>query len=338
MYRDIIRYSLISSVLPRITLETKDGDPVYLRSQINVLLNAPFGVGKTDILNSIANRGLGVKMTNWTRVAFLGTIRQNGSWIPPQTIRAAGSTVLVDEFQEVPNELKRPLLNLMEEQMVDRALTFQIPKEEDPIEYEEEFWSVFATGGYFLFKMKASWIIATSKRQNTHLDKMLQSRCIQINMDFDYDDVKKGISRIKLDDVEEIREEIKHQCYWEVLKHEDAKTILDYVVDVLRAEEVPPNYAYRILGDLIRIMNVKGLIGEDIDEAYDYLMLIIKGVTGEKLSPTDYEVLKVLSKPLSVREIMFKTGLTKEEVSKSLSELMNRKLVVVSKGKYVRRR
>lgn len=337
MYRDIIRYSLISSVLPRLTLETKEGDPILLRSQINVLLHAPFGVGKTEILDNIQRRGLGWKMSNWTPVSFLGSIKSNGSWIPPQTIRAAGSTVLVDEFQAVPFKLKRPLLNLMEEQEVDRALTFQIPKEEDPIEFEDEFWSVFATGGYFIFRMRASWIIATSKRQDTHTDVMLQSRCVQINMDFDYEDVKKGIARVKLDDVADLREEIKHKCYWETVTYNFFHKILSYVVDTLKAEEVPPNYAYRVAGDLLRIMNVKGLIGEDIDEAYDYLHLLIKGVMGVNFSPTAFEVLKVLNKPMSKAEIKRATGLSAEDVRKAILRLKEAGMIITNNHKYVRR-
>jgi len=177
MLEDVIRYCLISSVLPRVVIEMKE--PLFLRSQINVLLNAPFGAGKTEIL--------GLRIMNWTKVGFLGSIKRDGSIIPPQTVLCAGRTVLIDEFQAVPIELKLPLLSLMEEQRADRALNFEVPQ---PIHYtsQDGFWSVRAEHGYMTTRIRASYLVATSKLGKTHTDKMLQSRCIQVNIQTTYED------------------------------------------------------------------------------------------------------------------------------------------------------
>lgn len=291
MFEDIVRYSLISS-----TLKPIDCGELKLRAQINVLLNAPFGTGKTELLERVERAKLGYRMMNWTEVGLLGSIRKDGEIVPPMTIIAAGKTVLIDEFQSVPARLRLPLLSLMEEQRAERVLNFKVPT---PVSYESKYWSVYANQGYMTFRMRSSFIIATSRIGTSHLDHMLQSRCIQINMQVGYEDLQEGIVNIRTNDIEDLRAELDNKQG--KFKEKFLKEVLSYITEELRNREIPPNYAYRVTADTMRIMNIKELLGEDKDEAYDYLDFILQGILGSSFTPLEIKLYNSLngSKPLN---------------------------------------
>ena len=330
MLEDVIFYCLVSSVLPRIIVKLEE--PLFLRSQVNILINAPFGAGKTEILEKIERKGLGRRIMNWTKVGFLGTIKRNGEIVPPQTVLCAGKTVLIDEFQAVPVELKLPLLSLMEEQRADRVLSFEVPQ---PINYvsSDGYWSVTAEHGCMTTKVRASYLVVTSKLNKTHTDRMLQSRCIQINIQTTYEDLKHGIASIKLDSIQEIRNEIKD--YKGLFTEEEYKEVLNTVIDELKRKEIPPNYGYRVTAELIRIMNIKDALGEDRDEAYKLLDFILHGIQGSYYTPLEFKVYSLLrEKERTAREISKILEISETTTKAVLNKLMSKSIVKKSGKKY----
>ena len=329
MLSDVVRFSLISSVFKRI-LVTGDKDE-YRRSQINVLIKAPFGTGKSHLLSEIETLGLGYRMMRWTEKALYGTINTRGEIIPPTVIQAAGKTVLVDEFQGIPEAYKKPLLSLMEEQVVDRELLTKVPQ---PIEWESKYWKVWAREGYLKTRIQASYIVCTSKLfLSNHTERMLASRCIVFHMNVDYEDLKYGF-RVNLDDIAEIREEVDE--YQGTFTKKEENRILDTVIDELRARGIPPNYAYRVKDDIMRIMNILTATGDDRDKAWKYLDLILHGIGGTEFTPLELEVYSSLNGKTPFSKIKIK-GVDDALKAEILTRLIDRKLVrEVKRGVYAR--
>jgi len=318
MLDDIIRYCLISSPLKPIRI----ADDSEIRAQINILLNAPFGTGKTHLIEQIERHRLGLRIMNWTEVALLGSIRKDGEIVPPMTIVCAGKTVLIDEFQNVPAKFRLPLLSLMEEQRAERMLNFKVPQ---PIRYDSKYWSVFAQEGYMTFKIRSSFIVATSKAGTTHLDRMLQSRCIQVNIQVGYEDMKRGYGDIKFNDIVELRNELDNkQGYFKKSEWEDVR---DTVIEELRSREISPNYAYRVSADILRIMNIKMLIGEDPDEAWKYLDFILHGILGSSFTPIEIKIYQSLNGRTPLEEITSRLNIPKEYSKLLIERLIEKGLI-----------
>lgn len=291
MLGELIRMCLISSVFKPIKIEGRD---IPIRSQINLCIEAPFGTGKTYILETIRQKDLGYIMDRWTDNAFYGTINRAGQIIPPATILGAGKTIMIDEFQSVPIKLKLPLLKLLEEQRVNRQL---LNKVAEPVELERDFYSLKAVEGFLELRVQASYVICTSKiYDNNHMDKMLLSRCIVVSLDFTVDDVYTGLCKLNLDDVSELREKLVG--YSGRYSSKEDKAFLDLVVQEITASGIPHNYVYRIRDDLIRIDNyVRALESIGYDYKYDYedfLPIIVAGIKRVKLRPSELETYATL--------------------------------------------
>ena len=311
MFNDIIRFSLISSVLKRIIV----GEDT-VRSQINVLIQAPFGTGKSYLLEKIERLGLGNRMMRWTDKALYGTINTRGEIIPPTVIQSAGKSVLIDEFQSIPYKFKIPLLSLMEEQVVDRELLTRVLQ---PVEYESKYWHVWAKEGYLKTWIQASYIVCTSKLYSNHLERMLASRCIVFLFNVTYEDIKHSF-KVKLDDIEEIREEL--DLYQGTFTSKQAIGVLDRVIEILKSKEIPANYAYRVRDDILRIMNILEALGDDPDKAWKYLDIIMKGIQRVEFTPLELEIYSQLNgrTPLSKIKIEGVSNTLKAEILARLVE------------------
>jgi len=286
MLNELIRMCLISSVFAPIQIE---GREIPMRSQINLCIEAPFGTGKTYILESIRQRELGFVMDRWTENAFYGTINRVGQVIPPATLLAKGKTVLIDEFQTVPWKFKVPLLKLLEEQVVNREL---LNKVAEPVEREGKYYYIKAIEGYLVFHIRASYLIMTSRIGASEVEKMLMSRCITIRLDFQLEDVYTGLGKLDLDDIEELREKLDE--YEGSYTEEQDKQFLDTVVQELVQANIPFNYAYRVRDNLIRIDNyIKAMNSIGIELPYkaeDFLPLLIAGIKGVRFRPVELEI------------------------------------------------
>lgn len=329
MLNDIVRFSLISSVFKRIIIEGENKE--YRRAQINVLLKAPFGSGKSYLLEKIERMNLGHRMMRWSDKALYGTINTRGEIIPPTVIQAAGKTVLIDEFQSIPFKYKIPLLSLMEEQVVDRELLLRVPV---PVEYETKYWRVWANEGYLKTWIQASYIVCCSKLflQN-HVERMLASRCIVFHMDIGFEDLKIGL-KVDLDDIAELREELDE--YQGVFRKRDEEKIMDMVIEELRSREIPPNYTYRVKDDVLRIMNILEALGEDRDKAWKYLDIIIHGIRCTEFTPLELELYSKLNGKTPFSEIKI-SGVSEGLKAEILARLIEKGVVKrVGKDIYAR--
>lgn len=295
------------------------------RSQINLFIFAPYGSGKTTLLDYIQSKGLGYKIRTWTEPALLGSIDRAGKIVPPVTIIAAGKTMLVDEFQAVPSNLRQILLSLLEEQQAYRVLSFRVPT---PVKLEREFWSVYAEEGYIWFRIQCSWIICSAFLLDSEEDRMLRSRCINLHLYVTEDDIAHGglLRGLKLDDIAQLREELRGKSNQYTMQQ--YSELLKYIVEVLKEEELPLNLAYRIADDVLRLDNIEKLLGHS--DGLKYLSTIILGIKNVSLSPIEWAILQyvVTHHPENVQDIAKALNLPEDIVSTYVDELIKRGILV----------
>jgi len=232
------------------------------------------------------------------------------------TILGAGKTILIDEFQSIPLHFKQPLLKLLEEQVVNRQL---LNKVYAPTKLERDFYALWAVEGYLWFHIRASYLIVTSHLGKSHLETMLASRCIVLRFEFTPDDVYYGLAtNLVLDDIAEIREQLKH--YQGRFNREEDQRYLDLVMQELLNNNIPANYAYRVRDNLIRIENyIRAMneIGYKVKyRAEDFLPIMLAGIKGIKLRPIELDVYGKLpnvdSNELEYVEILERKGLVRK--------------------------
>jgi len=323
MLDDVIRYCLISSVFKPIRVIGQNERA--MRAQINVLLQAPFGTGKTTLLQEIERRELGHIFRGWTEPAMLGSIKKDGTIIPPMTLMCAGKTVLIDEFQAIPHPLKTPLLHLMEEQRAERVLANRFPGEQ---KLSGKHYYIYVKDGYLSCHIRASYIVCCSKLNLTnHTERMLLSRCIQCHMNVTYDDILHK-SDVYLDDIHELRQQLEQ--YEGVYEQSEIETILNATLRVIKKRKLPPNYTYRVAGDVIRIKNVIEAAG--FKKGYrKYIHFITSGVLGQKLTVTDLNILRALSangrEHMKIEELLKETKVCKSYLLSRLEHLEELKFI-----------
>jgi hypothetical protein len=81
------------------------------RANINALLVSPFGTGKTTNLIKMDEA---VAANDISFPGMIGTINEDGDFVPGLAIQAAGKVLVIDEFQKMDNMVKNAMNSLLE--------------------------------------------------------------------------------------------------------------------------------------------------------------------------------------------------------------------------------
>lgn len=127
--QDCINACLESANAPKLTIHQIDSNGKALtqdeRSNIHVLIQQPFGTGKSSIIDDMfirAQKSI-LRTSSHTLAGFLGTISQeDNTFIPGDAIRGAGKTIVIDEGQALPDNFRDTLKSLLEDQWASRTM------------------------------------------------------------------------------------------------------------------------------------------------------------------------------------------------------------------------
>lgn len=334
---ELISYSVASSPTTALKIVQKDGKVFTTRLSINILLLAPFGVGKSSFLRAVEDVGLGVKVDEYTLPAIVGTIKKSGEVVEGYVVRSAGKVLLIDEFQKCGKREKEALLSLMEDHEYTRTLGYQVAP---PVKRQNHFYELIGEGNYFRLKVRNSFLIGTMAfKKRTIEDKALLSRSFPLiihptvedalNILIDgsvfrlHPDVKKWHEK-SVDAVVEI-----HPNVSKVLT-EQYKSLVDGLA-------LETGFITRGILDITRIAGMMAVIDgrseiteEDVIKAMKFAPLQILGYNLGYLTPAQLDVYSVIAKhPEGIRqkEVIEQSQYQRRIVIDSLAVLLGAGLI-----------
>ena len=300
MLENLVKIAIMSA--PTRSIITHTG--MRLRSQLNILILAPYGSGKTTLTRQIEKEGLGVRITRYTYASIIGTITKSGEIREPAVVKGAGKLIMIDEFQNIRAELRDELLTLMEEQLAERELAFTVQR---PIERRGKYYEMTAEGGSLRTRVRASYMITTMdlKFRRTQ-DLALLSRAFPIALGFNLEDAEALIRGDIVYDFSDVKEHLFLFDNKEMrISEEESMRIFDMLKELAEKYKIEAGHVMRMWGDMVRIANVLSILKGYDEVKYSpalrtYAKIYVQGVRGAELGAREFQVLDYIEKKGSV--------------------------------------
>lgn len=157
-----------------------------MRGNINCMLIAPFGSGKTtqvfNIIGSEIERG-----NNLTFPGLIGTISREGQLIKGSCMRAGGKLLAIDEAQRMPLEVMDALNSLLEPpHQFKRVMGFKMLMPVKEPKTKRGYYWIRGEENEFMLKSKFSCITSSMKvRLRTSIEQAFFSRFIPVRVKID---------------------------------------------------------------------------------------------------------------------------------------------------------
>lgn len=123
--------------------ETEGKDKHVERARQNVLLVMPPGSGKTLLLSQIPGATY-VSSRGLTFAGLVGSINEDGDFVPGACARAAGGVLAFDEFQRTTPDIKEAMNNILEGNPYNRNVGFPLRRD---IRIKTKFLSIEGKAG-----------------------------------------------------------------------------------------------------------------------------------------------------------------------------------------------
>jgi len=140
-----------------IILIQKNGQKHILEGQIHAMLNAPTGTGKTSLIQSIENKDRLIHSAiDVSLPGLVGTITKDGRFVPGAAWYAAGRCLWMDEHQNMTQNARNAMLNLLSNQMYHRSMGFGSTQ---IIKKRGKYKSITVKDGQFTLKSQFSSLL-----------------------------------------------------------------------------------------------------------------------------------------------------------------------------------
>lgn len=329
MLENIVKIAILSAPTKRIITHTG----MELRSQLNVLILAPYGSGKTTLTRTIEQEGLGVRITRYTMASILGTITKGGDIKEPAVIKGAGKLIMIDEFQNIPAMLRDELLTLMEEQLAERELAFMVSR---PIHKKGKYYEIIAEDGSLKTRVRASYMITTMHLNlNRPQDIALLSRTFPISLGFNLDDAEALIKGEITYDFSDVKDSLHLMDNKEMrISEEESIKIFEMLRGFAEKYKIEAGHVMRMWGDMVRIANVLSILKGYDEVKYSpalktYAKIYVQGIRGAELGAREFKVLDYIEKHKTVttQELEREFNFSKSQLSGILRMLQEKGFV-----------
>jgi len=339
--QEVVELALASAPIGKLRIQNKRGNWFETRGQVNILIVAPFGAGKSSFLNAVMNAGLGEVITDYTLAGIIGTIKKDGTLIEGTIVNTAGRTTMIDEFQKFRSKERQALLSLMEDQWYKRSLGYKL---QVPVHQKGEFYEIKAENNWFWIKVVTQFIISAMQfHNNSTVNKALLSRAFPLILDVDPSEAFLTFlegNRLSFDPaIQKIRDKIKHQNV--DLPYKVAKYLSDQYEKYVNKYQLEAGYIIRGLTDMGRLAGVRALIDgrseiteEDIDYVLKFARIQMMGYNMQSLTPSAMEVYQVILNNrdgINQKKIIEITGLPRMTVFRALEQLLSKELITQMK-------
>lgn len=337
MVSDIITYSVMSAPIKSLISVDEFGRTFETRAQLNVILISSFGSGKGTLFREIEQRGLGVRLTDYTTAGILGTLRPSGKLTLPFTVYCAGRTLCIDEFQKFGKVQKDALLSLMEDQYYRKPLGFEVKEE---LDIQDEYFRIQARGNFYAIWVKCSYICGCMYfRRKTIDDLALLSRGVPVALTMSESealDLFLGESKLILNE-KLLRHYDKMKAERVIVPRRVKELAVTIYKELLRDYKVEPGFISRGLWDIVRMAGVRALIDdrEEIneDDIYSVIHLAPIQLMGYSRSQltfsqiTIYTIITQHEEGITIDKLAEITGYSKQAVKDAVKTLFSLGLV-----------
>lgn len=337
LIQDIIEYCIVSARLGELIIEQKNRDQFKTRLQLNVLIDSSFGSTKSSFFRTVEQMGLGIRLTDYSMPALVGTIKKNGEVVEGFVIRASGQTLIIDEFQKFGKREKEALLSLMEDLFYRRTLGFRVSV---PISRQGDFYKIVAEENWLEIKVRESFMIgAMYFRKRSMEDLALLSRAFPIVLNPTPEDLfsvfTKGSEFRISKSIGKIRDKLSGESVF--LPHQVGRYLQNHYRKVIERFNVESGFILRGLMDITRIAGILTLMDgnseisdEHIDKALKYATMQMLGYSLSALSPGAVKVYTAILESdgmINQEELVNITGFTRQYIIRLTKELREKGLV-----------
>ncbi len=188
-------------------LRLKQGKKYFeLHNQLNVMVTMPSGTFKSTFLKNIPKKAM-VKAQDYTYPAMVGSIGKKGV-VKGYIMKAAGKTLVVDEFHGLLGNPRRALLSISEDQQATRVFGFKSDMKEQKagkfLKYRIQDNELHID--YVRCSILLSGIVSPHKQRLAGVDDFaFASRFMPISLTASFDDIddialgKKEVFNVKYD-------------------------------------------------------------------------------------------------------------------------------------------
>lgn len=339
LIQDIIEYCIVSARLGELVLEQENKDQFKTRLQLHVLIDSSFGSTKSSFFRTVEQMGLGIRLTDYSMPALVGTIKKSGEVVEGFVIKASGQTLIIDEFQKFGKREKEALLSLMEDLFYRRTLGFKVAV---PVSRQGDFYKIVAEENWLEVHVKESFMIgAMYFRKKSMEDLALLNRAFPIVLDPTPEDLfsvfTKGSEFRISKSVKKIRDKLSGESVF--LPYQVAKYLQSHYKKVISKFNVESGFILRGLMDITRIAGINALMNGDteitdehVDRAMKYATMQMLGYSLSALSPSAVKVYTAILESdgmINQEELVNITGFTRQYIIRLTKELREKGLIEI---------
>lgn len=316
-----------------------------MRAQTHLLLLAPFGFTKSSSMKKLKDSILLVEATH---AGIMGTITEEGEYVPGILQQAAGKYLIIDEIQNISSSARNAMLSVLEEQQCSRQLAYKIrtPVKENNTEkeYEKSLWSIDAQNNMFVIKARFSAACSGLSSMSNWLRKgdanswAWYSRMVPLVNTGTVDDVYKlvtGELEYKLwKDIKPYTYQMYFPDYLKAAQlHKDLMNTMPYI-DFFSTEKA--GFLGRNLGDTTRLASFFAAVDGNCEITLDtfklalsFSPLVMFNVIAGTLTKTEYRILTQLIFGREEKKIAEELNVTLDHVYKTKEKVAGMGIVKV---------
>jgi hypothetical protein len=316
-----------------------------MRAQTHLLLLAPFGFTKSSSLRKLKDT---IVLVEATHAGIMGTITEDGEYVPGILQQAAGKYLIIDEIQNLSGSARNAMLSVLEEQQCSRQLAYKIrtpvKENETDKEYEKHLWAITAQNNMFMIKARFSAACSGLSSMANWLRKgdanswAWYSRMIPLVNAGNIDDVYKLVTgELEYNLWKDIKPYTYQMYFPDYLKaaqlHKDLMNTMPYI-DFFSTEKA--GFLGRNLGDTTRLASFFAAIDGDCEItldtfklALDFSPLVMFNVIAGTLTKTEYRILTQLVLGREEKKIAEELEITLDHVYKTKEKVAGMGIIKV---------
>jgi hypothetical protein len=306
--------------------EYEVGKKHIIRGNINVFLRMPLGAGKTTTIIDIPNSNYTNRITY---PSLVGTITKDGRFIEGEIVRSAGKVLILDEFSNIPSDVKEALNNLLEQKPHSRSLgTGNVIS---PVNKRGKFLKLKVRKNRVDLWARFSCIASSIFRESDNLSIAWSTRFLPINfipsMEY-YERLSRGEVYFKVnpkpvDSDFVFRDFLKaNKYYWDTFK---SKPYYGYFL----VNRFAGGYSVRALHDLVRLSAfLTSLEGRKVIKLDDFKLVCDKfldfffwNFISSGLGEDELKILFLYKPDKTIKDLSTETGFSVGKVHKIVKKL-----------------